>query len=240
MSGCALGGGKSKNEQRANLHLQIAASLMANGKLPEALSELSMAEQLSPTNADVQNSIGLVYQMRGRPEQAEKRFRRALELAPRYTDVRANLARLYIDTGRYDKALKEIRIVEDDLTYPSPEKALILRGMVYFKKGDFGRAEPVLVRAYQAQRQSCLGAYFLGRTYYENKRFSEASQVLDQAIANCKGSKFEEPLFYSSLSHYGLGERMQAKARAEELISEYPKSPFAKKARALLKILDGV
>src|SRR5690606_38268622 len=147
-------------------------------------------EQLSPTNAEVQNSIGLVFQMRERPKEAEARFQRALKLAPKYTDVRANLARLYIDTGRYDEALKEIKVIENDLTYPTPERALVLKGMIYFKKGEYEKAEPVLVRAYQAQRQSCIGAYFLGRTYYENKRLSEASQVLDQAITNCKGSKF--------------------------------------------------
>lgn len=240
INGCALGAKEAKQQQKASLHLQMATSLMANGKLPEALSELTIAEQLAPSSAEIQNAIGLVLQLRGHNEQAEKRFERALKLSPEYTDVRTNLARLYIDLGRYDEALREIERVENDLTYPHPEKALTLKGMTYFKKGDFDRAEPILVRAYQTQRESCLGAYFLGRTYYEKKRLNEASQILDQAIANCKGARFEEPLFYSSLSHYGLGERMQAKARAEELLNDYPKSPFVKKARALLKILDGV
>lgn len=240
VGGCALGTKKAKNQEKAGLHLQIATSLMSNGKLPEALSELTIAEQLAPSNPEIQKNIGLIYHLRGRPKEAEKRFRKALELAPKYTDIRANLARLYIDTGRFNEALQEINLVESDMTYPSPEKALTLKGMVYFKKGEYEKAEPVLIRAYQAQRESCLGAYFLGRTYYAKKRLSEASQILDQAIANCRGARFEEPLFYSSLSHYGLGERMQAKARAEELINDYPKSPFAKKANALLKILDGI
>ncbi len=238
--GCALGADKANREQRAELHFQMATSLMATGKLPEALSELMIAEQYNPNHPEIQNSMGLVYQLRGRPAEAEKRFKRALQLQPKFTEVRTNLARLYIDNNRYNDAIKELKIVEEDLTYSNPEKALILRGMAHFKKGEFDKAEPILNKALQSQRESCLGAYFLGRTYYQKKRFREAAQVLDQSIQNCKSAKFEEPLFYSSMTYYELGEKMEAKARAEELINEYPKSPMVEKAKALIKILDGV
>lgn len=236
--GCSLFGPKDRGPQRALLHLEVGKSLLANGKLPEALGELNMAEQLDSKNPEVQSSMGLVYQLRDRPKEAETRFLKALKLAPKFTEVRAHLARLYIDTGRYREALIQIRKIEDDLTYPAPEKALVLKGMVYFKQKKYGEAERVLTQAYQVQREGCLSAYFLGRSYYERKRFNEAAQVLDQAVANCKGAKFEEPLFYSAMAYYGKGKHLDARARAEELINDYPKSALANKVKALLKILD--
>lgn len=235
---CSLFGQKDRGIQRALLHLEVGKSLMANGKLPEALAEFNMAEQLDPKNPEVQSSMGLVYQLRNRPKEAEERFLKALKLAPKFTDVRSSLARLYIDTGKYREALVQIRKIEDDLTYPAPEKALVLKGMVYFKQKKYTEAEGVLSQAYQVQRDGCLGAYFLGRTYYEQKRFNEAAQVLDQAVASCKGARFEEPLFYSAMAYYGRGSRLEAKARAEELINDYPKSALANKVKALLKILE--
>lgn len=238
LTACGLTDARRKKSERASLHMQMAVSLMSNNKLPEALSELNIAEQLTPSNPEIQSYMGIVYQLRNRPAEAEKRFRRALELEPKYTDVRTNLARLYIDQGRYKDALKEIGIVENDLTYPAPEKALLLKGMAFHKMGDFKRAEPVLIQSYQTQRESCLGSYFLGRNYYDQKKMKDAAQILDQAITNCKNSKFEEPLFYASMSHYELGDKSQARARAEELVEKYPKSPLAPKANALLKILE--
>jgi|FLYM01.1.fsa_nt_gi type IV pilus assembly protein PilF len=236
--GCTTREGMEKKRHRAGLHMQMGKSLMANGKLPEALTEFTIAEQLLPKNAEIQNQIGIVYQLRERPKEAEQRFKEALRLQPRYTEVRSNLARLYIDTARYPEAMKEINLIENDLTYPAPDKALVLKGMVYFKQRQYDKAETVLTKAYQLQRDGCLGAYFLGRTHYEQKKMPLAAQVLDQAVSNCKGAKFEEPLFYSSMAYYGLGEKLQAKARAEELLNDHPKSPLVDKAKALLKILD--
>jgi len=236
--GCASGSKSADRKQRASLHLQMATALMENGKLPEALSELSLAESLAPDDASIQNDMGLVYQLREKYQLAEPRFLKALELAPKYTDARANLARLYIDKGDYQKALKQISLVEQDLTYGAPEKALMLKGMTYYKMGNLKSAETYLVKAYEMQRKSCLTAYFLGRSYYDEKRLKDASQMLDQAIDNCKTAKFEEPLFYSAMAHYGLGEKLEAKARAEELMTDYPKSKLASKAKALLQIVD--
>ena len=234
-------GTKQKREsaqKRAGLHMQIADALLANGKNPEALSELSMAEQLDPKNPVIQNKLGIVYQLRGKPKEAERRFRKALALNPNYTDVRANLARLYLDQKQYSQALIEINYVEADLTYPAPEKALTLRGMVYFHQGKFSQAESLLEKSYQAQRTNCLSSYFLGRVYLSEKKLKEASQILDQSIKNCESSQFEEPLFYSAMAYYEQGEKLQAKARAEELLLKYKKSPMAKKAEGLLNILE--
>lgn len=240
LMGCALGSSQTKTQEKANLHLKMASSLMANGRLPEAMSELTMAEELDPSHPEIQNNLGLVFQLRERFDEAEKRYRRALKLDPKYTDVRTNLARLYIDQGRYQEALKEIQIVENDLTYPAPEKGLTLKGIAFFKMGNYNQAEEILTKAYKIERKSCLGSYFLGRAYYERKKFKEASQVLDQAIDNCEGTKFEEPLFFSAMAYYHLGDRMQTRARAEKLLKEHPKSDFSQKTQGLLKIVDGL
>lgn len=238
LSSCSQGQKKISQAERASLHLQMGSGFLAQGNLPAAMSEFSMAEQLDPKNPVVQNNLGLVYQLRDRPKEAEAKFRRALVLEPTYTDVRTNLARLYIDNGRLADAIKELKIVENDLTYPAPEKVLTLSGMAHFKTKAWDQAEAKLTKALQIERTSCLAAVFLGRTYYEQSKMGAAAQVLDQAVTNCKGTKFEDPLFYSAMAYYSTGQREQSRARVEELLQKYPNGKFAAKGQAMLKLLE--
>lgn len=218
--------------------MKMGVSYLSRGDLPNAMSELSMAEQLSPNDPTIQSNLGLVYQLRGRPAEAEKRFKRALTLDPKFSDVRTNLARLYIDQDRIPEAIKELKIVENDLTYPAPTKVLTLYGMAEFKLNHFAAAEEKLSQALKIERENCLAANFLGRSYYAQRKMSAAAQVLDQAVKYCKGAKFEDPLFYSAMAHYSAGHKEESRARIEELLEQYPNGNFATKGRAMLKILE--
>src|ERR1700730_8839394 len=136
--GCAQRATQLK--ERARLHLELGVSHLAQGDYPNALNELNQAEQLDPNNPAIENNLGLAYTVRNRPKEAEQHYRKALELDPKYTDARANLGRLMIDAKKYDEALAELGQVENDLTYPYPEKALSLIGMVYFNKAKYKKA----------------------------------------------------------------------------------------------------
>lgn len=234
--GCAQRSTQLK--ERAQLHLEMGVSHLAQGDYPSALSELNQAEQLDPNNAAIQNNLGLAYTVRNRPKEAEQHYRKAIELDPRYSDVRTNLARLLIDQKKFDQALQELSLVENDLTYPYPEKALSLVGQVYFNKGRYKKAEEYLGRAMNVRRDSCITANFYGRTLLEEKKLDEAVGILDLAVENCRSSKFEEPLFFSAMAYYSLGDKDKSKARAQELMTEYPLSKYANKAKGLMRLLE--
>jgi Tfp pilus assembly protein PilF len=236
VGGCAQRSAQLKT--RANLHLELGISHLAQGDYPAALTELNQAEELDPKNPVVQNNLGLAYMVRNRPKEAEQHFRKSLELDPHYTDARANLARLLIDNKKYDEALSELSQVENDLTYPSPEKGLSLIGMVYFNKGKYKRAEEYFGRAMNVRRDNCVTSNFYGRTLLEEKKLDEAVGILDLAVENCRSSKFEEPLFFSAMAYYSLGDKEKSKARAQELMTEYPLSKYANKAKGLMRLLE--
>src|SRR6201999_3482570 len=104
---------------------------------------------------------------------------------------------LLIDNKKYDEAMMELGQVENDLTYPAPEKGLSLIGMVYFNKGKFRKAEEYFGRAMNVRRDNCVTSDYYGRTLLEEKKLDEAVGILDLAVENCRSSKFEEPLFFS-------------------------------------------
>lgn len=225
-------------KQRAALHMQIGSSLLEAGKYPEALAELMRAERLDSSNPAVHNYLGLAYSIRGRPKEAELHYIKAIELNAGYSDARSNLARLQIDQKKYDQAIKNLSVVENDLTYASPEKALTLMGMAYFEQGKWRKAEEYLARAMNVRRDSCITSVFYGRALFEGKKLDEAAGILDLAVENCRSAKYEEPLFFSAMTYYSLGEKEKSKARLEELISGYPRSRYITKAKGLMGLLE--
>jgi tetratricopeptide (TPR) repeat protein len=139
---------------------------------------------------------------------------------------------------RYNDAIHNLNRVEADLTYPNPEKALSLMGMAYFHKGNYKKAEDYLSRAMNVRRDSCLASNFYGRTLLEEKKLDQASGILDLAVDNCRQVKYEEPLFFSAMTYYSLGDKEKSRARLKELLADYPQSQYIDKAKGLMGLLE--
>ena len=235
--GCRTAPSKEKQE-RAALHMQIGTGYLSKGLYPQAMTELMRAEQLDPQNPYVQNNLGISYYVRGRFKQAESRFRQAIKFEPKFSDAKNNLARTLIDQKEYPEAIKLLHDVEGDLTYQAPEKTYSNLGMAYFEMGNFKKAGEYLERSMQIRRESCTTANYYGRTLFETKKIKESAKVLDQAIEYCRTAKFEDPIYYSAMSYFTLGQKEKTKARIDELLKDYPKSKYVAKAKGMLELLE--
>lgn len=227
-----------EDRERAMLHLQLGTSYLAKGAFPQALSELLKAEQLDPKNPLVLNNLGLAYFVRGKYKLAEDKFRQAIKVEPRFSDAKNNLGRLLIDTHRLPEAIRVLQEVEGDLTYENPEKTYSNLGMAYFESGDYTRAEEYLSKSLSIRRRSCTTADYYGRTLLEMKRLEQSAEVLDQAIEFCRDDHFEEPIYFSAMSYFSLGQKEKSRARLEELLKDYPKSKYVAKAKGMLELLQ--
>lgn len=220
------------------LHLQIGTGYLSSGNYPLAMSELLKAEQLDPKNPVILNNLGLAFFVRGKLKQAEEKFRAAIAISPRFSDAKNNLGRTLTDEGQAAEAVRILRDVEGDLTYQFPEKTFSNLGIVYFTLGNFKKAEEYLARSLELRRQNCTTAGYYGRTLLEMKRVAQSAEVLDQAIEFCRKEKFEEPIYFSAMSYFTLGDKEKARARIDELLKDYPKSKYVAKAKGMLELLD--
>jgi Tfp pilus assembly protein PilF len=236
LSGCASA--SKADKERAGLYFKIGTGFLSKGQYPQAMSELLKAEQLDPKNPQILNNLGLVFYLRGRVKQAEEKFRKAIKYESRFSDAKNNLARALMDQQKYPEAIKLLEEVEADLTYGAPERICSNLGMAYFEQGNFKKAEGYLSRSIEIRRQNCTTANYYGRTLLELKRPKESAEMLDQAVEYCRATKFEEPLYFSAMSYFTLGEKEKSRARLEELLKEYPKSKFVAKAKGMLELLE--
>jgi Tfp pilus assembly protein PilF len=234
--GCATV--SKENRERAALHLRIGTGYLSQGMYPQAMTELLKAQALDPKNPIVLNNLGLAYYVRGRIPEAEKKFLAAIRAEPKYSDSKNNLARVYIEEKKFAPAIRLLKDVEGDLTYIYPEKTLSNLGMAYFESGDYKKAEDYLLRSLQIRREDCTTADYYGRTLYEMKRIKRAAVALDQAIEFCRKTKFEEPIYFSAMSYFALGEKEKTRARLDELFKNYPKSKYVAKAKGMLELLE--
>ncbi len=226
-----------KNQHRAQLHMEIGTTHLMNGRYPEAMSELIIAAQLDPRSPQIQNNLALAYFARNRFAEAETHFRRALELDSRFTEARNNLGRLVMQVGRLDEAVSLFQASVEDLTFSRPGDSLLNLGEALYRKRDFKGARTYLEQAAQVDRESCPAHFLYGRSLYELGEFSLAARTLDAAIRLCPSMESEDPHFYSALSYAKIGQRTQAIARLEEMMSMYPGGRHQSEAQKMLDLL---
>jgi superkiller protein 3 len=95
---------KSDLKEQARLYRSQGLELQRIGKLDEALSLYQKAVQLNPRFIVAFNDMGILYEAKGLPKQAEESYLRAIELEPGYLSSYSNLALLYESQREFEKA----------------------------------------------------------------------------------------------------------------------------------------
>lgn len=231
--GCVSSGPSKKD--LSFVHFRVGSSHLEKGNFPEALKELLEAEELNSNDPLIFNNLGLVYFMLGRFELSESKLRKAIQLEPKFTDARNNLARVLIERGQFSEARKLLEIVLKDLTYPQPAKVYVNYGLAYFRDQKYLEAKDLFLTAIKYERENCLAQNYYGRSLLELKEGEKAVQALDKAAGFCLVVNFDEPIYYSAIAYYRLGDRIKAQARLETLIQK--NSQYKEKAETMLGIL---
>jgi TolB-like protein/DNA-binding winged helix-turn-helix (wHTH) protein/tetratricopeptide (TPR) repeat protein len=81
--------------------------LSAQGKMPEAIQEMSRAVELDPLNAERRSYLGVLLIEAGRHAEAEKQLTAALQIDPAFETAHFILQRLYEKEGRHSEAIAE-------------------------------------------------------------------------------------------------------------------------------------
>jgi len=240
ISSCAIFNGQNitaKEQRKAALHLKIGTAHYSNGKYHSALKEFLTANEINPNDPLILNNLAIGYFALNRLPLSEKHITQALNLKSDYTDARINLAKVQIEQGLYGQAIKNLKIAEDDLTYPAVDDIHYYTGLALFKMKQFTPAENRFQLALKKNPNYCYAMYFYGRTLFEKRDYNTAAQSLDKSIGLCDKFKMDGPHFYSALSHYKMNKLNTSKSRLQELLEVYPKTHFAKDAKDMLKIL---
>lgn len=227
----------AEKEELASLHIQIASEYIKSEKYPDALKELLIAEEISPSSPAVHANLGLVYFLRERYELAEKHYLKAIALKSNFTEAKNNLGRIYIELGQFKKAERLLNEVLSDLLFSDFPKAQANYGILEFRRKNYPNAIIYLKKSLEKDRENCYTHVYLGRAYLELKNDPSALSQLERAIPFCEQINSDEAHFYSGIALYRNNLKDQSKFRFEELLRIFPAGYNAEKAQKMLELV---
>ncbi|MGB8356968.1 MAG: tetratricopeptide repeat protein, partial [Chthoniobacteraceae bacterium] len=84
-------------------HCTLGIVYYSQGKLDEAVGELTKALAINSKNATAHNYLGITAAAKGWVEAARKELETAIRIDPNYSDAHFNLAVIYLTTPPIDK-----------------------------------------------------------------------------------------------------------------------------------------
>jgi eukaryotic-like serine/threonine-protein kinase len=168
------------NDKLPEVHYMLGAVYRTTGKYSEAIAELNRAQTLAPNSDDVYRRLGSAYLASGNAPRAIEAYQKAIELNPYYWVNQNSLGRSYYQVGEYQKALdafEKASQLEPDVNTP-----LENAGGVLVEQAKYDQAIAYLERAIKIEPDSA-GYSNLGTAYLSLKRFTEASQIYEKAVA---------------------------------------------------------
>lgn len=198
-----------------------ADPLTFGGRLAEAIDVLQRAEGLSPNDATVQNTKGIVYYEAGDLDQARRTLERAVELAAagglserERSVIQVNLGKSYRDLGLLEQAQTAFRraVVLD----PASASAHNNLGHVNFRLGDCAGAEYELAQAVSLAPRSLSAVSQLAIVLFECDDVVGSIPHFEQALT-LDGAVFAPPLYtYLSRAYLTQGRVEDAVRRAQQ------------------------
>lgn len=228
--------GKEKFDKKALSQVKLSKTFYDNGRLAEALQAADRAIDLEP-------KYPLAHQIRGQVlfsmdalDEALKAFDRVLDLDRDYTDARNWKAFALVQLKRYDEAMREYDRALQDLSYPTPEKIHLNKGMLYRLMGRPEEAIPSLQKSVDLNASYARGYYELGRTYEEMGQDGPALRAYQDALVGMDESA--DLNLRLGLALVRSGQDHRARQHFEKVIRLAPDGPEAVQARDEIKKLQ--
>ena len=227
-----------QQEKKADLYHQKALSLIKKCQYPLALAQLKKTLKADRKKPIYHHSIALLYFQFKKYKKSAQHLRSALKLKPDFTNARVHLGRSLIELGQEEEGLKQLKIAQEDLTYPYKERIHIHIGMAHFKKKDYAVAEKHFNVARTVHKEDCVRTLYHAKSLFFLKKYQKALDLLEPAKNRCQkktslcAEPSFEPYYFSALSYHKMGRSKRALKDINVFLSkeEAKKSQHFKKA----------
>jgi type IV pilus biogenesis/stability protein PilW len=200
-----------------------------SGKYTAALRNLLDAYKALPDNPRLNNSLGLVYLAKERPDLAETHFKKAIALKPDYTQAKNNLGATYLKQKKWDLAIHCFKEISGNLLYATPETPLANLGWAYFHQKIYKTAKEYFEKSLEFRPDFLIAIHGLASIYIETGYYSPAIDFLHRALEKNP----EAAILHADLAkvYAALKDFKKAKKSWEIVLKLVPEtSPLAREA----------
>jgi len=206
----------------AKEHLESGREFLHDGRLNEAISELSTAASLDPRLGEAHNLLGVAYARKGLQDRAKESYERAVKAEPDDAQTLNNLGFSLYQNGNYRAAIDRLKRAVK--LAPRDERILNNLGLALCRVGKFEEAYKNFARAGGELRGNLNIARMLERFGRE-----------EEAIKYYEGARQVDP--HSSIALRRLADLYQRIGKTEE--SQNAKNALAAKSTEANVALSG-
>lgn len=136
---------KATSANTAKEHLAAGRAFLLDGRINEAISELSTAASLDPKLSEAHNLLGVAYGQKGLQERAKDSYERAVKAEPEDAQTLNNLGFSLYQNGNYRAAIDRLKRAAK--LAPHDERILNNLGLALCRMGKFDEAYKNFARA---------------------------------------------------------------------------------------------
>lgn len=169
-------GQKGSTKERLDAQLDLARGYLDEGNTSRARVPLNRALDLDNRSVEAHALMGVLSEMEGEPDRAERHFKSALRLNPDDPQTLNNFGRFLHRQGRSEEALAPLRKAVDDPRYERRSQAYENLGLVELRVGSKERAELAFQRALRLNARQPRASLELANLYFDSGDLPAAQQ----------------------------------------------------------------
>lgn len=228
-SGCASGGGgkryanaggKTDDQQAAEIQLKLGRGYMEQKQFETAHEKLKKALELDPSSVDAHTLMAVLFERIDRQKLSEKHYQRAVELDPEDGSTNNNYGAYLCRLGRHAEADTYFQRALDDPFYATPAVASSNAGVCAARQGDYAKAEAYFRRSLQAKPNDPATLYEMSLLHFRKKDFMRARAFMQRYESS--GVPDASALDLAAQIEDRLGNAAAAATYRERLKTEFP------------------
>ncbi len=216
----------------AAAHMVLGSALAGSKDVNGAITEVQEAIDLAPANTTGYTGMGSLLLTQGRVDEAEKQFEKAVATDPKSANARVALAAYHWSVGslaKTEQILREAIVIDPD--HATANRAMAL---LFIATGRAGDAEPFLKNVSRILKTP-EADFALADYYVRSGRFSEARQVLENAVKSGNTSA----MVRLARLDFAENDRERANRRIKAVLAKQPANGEALIARGRWLLRDG-
>lgn len=209
-------------ERNESIRLMNAAVKLANeGRQEEAISRLTQAATVDPTNHRAHFNKGIILQTSKRFDEAREAFKLAVDGAPDRAEYLYQLGMVLHEKGECSDAIPVL--IKSSQVRPNHGETWLRLGECQMATEDFDGAQDTLIKAIEAKPLLSKSYLNLGRLYSDFRQFPNAIQTYKtgiEVLVAAKTAGFRAPELDSVVLalHQDLGTVYRRMGRVEQAI----------------------
>lgn len=146
--------------------------LLNEGKYDQAISEFQKVLQADPSLAEVHYNIGIAYDRKKQPGEAQQQYMEAIKLKPDFGDAYFALGSSYLAEKKSDQAADAFKKATELM--PQSYEAFYNLGAACANQMKYSEAESAFKKATEINPQEPVAHYQLGMAYFGQSKNAEA------------------------------------------------------------------